>query len=423
MSRKKLFTKLGAIALTASMLFAMSAPAFAATTYTPVAGRTFNFSKYLIMSKDTQTPAVSFAFSIAPGTAIAAGAKNMEVLAGVGTPTVSAAAFTLGQQTKTSAGDTDIDVKRTAAERVSGATDGVQLDANEKFATSTATVDFSGVTFNEPGIYRYIITETASEANAAKGIVNDTDVDRVLDVYVTDKGDGTLEVSQYVMHTNVSDPVLGPDNGSNDATPLGDKTDGFTNEYNTIDLAVKKEVSGNQASRDKWFEFTIKLTGAADDASYTVCIADDGVADNVDGNADSQSGSTAATRESNRGKSNPTTVTGAAFKAGQKFYLQHGQSVVVRGLAPDVTYEVTEDAEDYKSTPKVVSGYTDETSGTMGTIAGDDGVVMTSYKNTRGGVIPTGVAMSIGAGLVVVGFGAAGTALFMRKRKEDDDEE
>ena len=59
----------------------------------------------------------------------------------------------------------------------------------------------------------------------------------------------------------------------------------------------------------------------------------------------------------------------------------------------------------------------------MGTIAGDDGVVMTSYKNTRGGVIPTGVAMSIGAGLVVVGFGAAGTALFMRKRKEDDDEE
>ena len=41
------------------------------------------------------------------------------------------------------------------------------------------------------------------------------------------------------------------------------------------------------------------------------------------------------------------------IKAGQKFYLQHGQSVVIRGLAPNASYTVTENAEDYASSATI----------------------------------------------------------------------
>ena len=36
-----------------------------------------------------------------------------------------------------------------------------ESDTDESYASKTMTVDFSGVTFKEPGIYRWIITETA----------------------------------------------------------------------------------------------------------------------------------------------------------------------------------------------------------------------------------------------------------------------
>ena len=79
--------------------------------------------------------------------------------------------------------------------------------------------------------------------------------------------------------------------------------------------------------------------------SMLFSIADDNDANTIDGNADATSGTTAATRASNQGKTNPTEVTGAQLKAGVKFYLQHGQSIAIRGIAPNATYTVTEDAE------------------------------------------------------------------------------
>ena len=67
--------------------------------------------------------------------------------------------------------------------------------------------------------------------------------------------------------------------GSNDVMsegePLDDKTDGFTNEYKSKDLVFKKEVVGNQASRDKYFEFTLKLENVGNENTFTVSIADD----------------------------------------------------------------------------------------------------------------------------------------------------
>ena len=237
-----------------------------------------------------------------------------------------------------------------------------------------------------------------------------------------------LVVSAYVLHTNDDDVVINNTMGSADVATAGaaltDKTDGFTNEYNSKDLVFKKEVTGNQASRDKYFEFTATAANVNDADVFTVSLADDNDANTTDGNADATSGTTVATRASNRSKTNPTSVTGAQLKAGVKFYLQHGQSIAIRGFAPNATYTVTEDEEDYKKTPSVVAEHTDPTTGVIGTVAGTNKVVKTSFQNQRDGIIPTGILLTVTPFAALTLFGGIGAAtIVMKGRKKEEEEE
>ena len=378
------------------------------------------------MDAGDNVPNVTFSFTVAPGNARAASDNTMQVLAGVGTPTVPDVTFSSSDTTATTAG-TNIDVARQASDRATGltATTGVELERGEKYATKQATVDFSSVKFTEPGIYRYIITETPSKEHEAAGIMHDNDTDRVLDVYVTDNN-GSLVVSGYVLHKNDADVANNATKGSGDVTSTGtaldDKTDGFTNEYNSKDLVFKKEVTGNQASHDKYFEFTVTVTDLTDADTFTVSLANDNDTNTTDGNADATSGSNDATIPANQNKTNPTSVTGAALKNGVKFYLQHGQSIAIRGLAPNANYTVTENAEDYNSTPKAVTDYTDNTSGVIGKEAGTKKAVMTSYQNQRDGAIPTGILTVIAPAVAVIllaGIGLTVVLVSKRRRAED----
>lgn len=412
----------GSMGLAAILIIATAVPTLAANTITPVAGTSCNFNKYLIMDAGDTVPNATFSFTVAPGNPRSADTSQnsvMEVLAGIGTPTIADVTFAPTDTTATSAG-TNIDVARTNADRGGTAGDTVQLDAGEKYATKQATVSFSGITFPETGIYRYIITETASAAHSAAGIIHDTDIDRVLDVYVTDDGSGTLKISGYVLHTEDEDVVIntttmGSQDVATSGAALADKTDGFTNEYTTKDLKVEKEVAGNQASRDKWFEFTVTMAAGSVNAtdSFAVSIADDSNANTNDGNADETSGTTAATIAANRGKTNPPTVTGKQLLDGQKFYLQHGQSVVIRGLPLNASYTVTENAEDYKSTVKS----DDTNSGVIETVAGTNKMATAGFTNTRAGIIPTGIFLYAGIGIVLVVFAVLVFALTHKNRK------
>lgn len=409
--------------LSSGMLLPMGS-AFAAMNYTPVAGTSCTFSKYLIVEAGADVPNVTFSYTIAPGTAQSydVSGEKVEVLAGVGSPTATSTTFANGDAVKTAAGQ-DIDVQRAASARKNGDTaeTGVQFETakGEKYATKTSTIDFSSVNFPEPGIYRYIVSETASATDEAAGLMHDTDTDRVLDVYVTDDGDGNLVVSGYVMHTDDDTVAMGASYGSADVATAGaaldDKTDGFTNEFKTSDLQFAKAVTGNQASRDKYFEFTVTATNVNDEDVFNVSIADDNNENTLDGNADATSGAqkNGGTIAANAGKTNPATVTGAQLKAGQKFYLQHGQNIVIHGLPINAGYTVAENAEDYKSTPAGVTGFADATTGTM---TSDK---KTSFLNTRDGIIPTGVLFPIVGGIAIAGAAGAGV-LANRRRKEEE---
>lgn len=421
---------LGAIALASAMTMSMGTPVFALqrdNVYSTEIGgtKTTTFDKYLVMDKQAEVPNASFTYAVTAGTAKAydVAGKKFAVLAGVDADKVTMA----GVGTKTAntitykQGDATLNDENELVKDYYKETD--------KYAKKTATLDFSACRFTEPGIYRYIVTESGTN----QAVTNDADATRVVDVYVNDDSNeetdvGTdpslygykLKIAGYVLHSNADDAPdvsLGENHGSA-GSYVATKSQGFTNSYDTSDILIEKKVSGNQASRDKYFEFTVKITDAVPGTVYDVDLS----------YADVTTQSNAATITANEGKTNPATLTvGADGTVTQKFYLAHNQSIVIQGVAKDSKYKVTENAEDYKSTSfdaieadadnRVSEGSADATSGT---VASKD--IYTGYLNTRDGVIPTGVIMTVAPFAAVTLLGGAGAVTMVMKKKKSEEE-
>lgn len=402
--KKKTIAKTGATMLTMAMLLNGTTVLAAGSNYGSQIGgtKTTTFDKYLVMDKQANVPNVSFTYGVTAGKAkdYDVNGKKVQILAGVDADKVTMAGV------GTEAANTIKYAPEDAVDQDANALVKNYDSTTEKYAKKTATLDFSECNFTEPGIYRYIITESGKN----QAVTNDKDATRVVDVYVNDASgtdDKKLTIAGYVLHSSDSDITAGDDFGSDGTNPEG-KSQGFTNEYDTSDLTFKKEVSGNQASHDKYFEFTVKITDAVPGTVYNVNLL----------NADQTSQSNAATIQENTGKTNPQNLT--VDKDGtvtQKFYLQHGQEITIQGIAKGSKYSVTENAEDYKSTEAGVADYKAPVNGTI-----ESADLKTSYLNTRNGVIPTGVIMTVAPFAAVTLLGAAGMVTIKMKKREDDEE-
>ena len=366
MRLNKLVKRIFAVGMAVSLMMANAGVSFADYS---VNGEKTNLDKYLIMGKDANVPNVEFAYTIAPGTAIAAGTDTLAVLAGPTGATIGTAKFTAGQTT--------YDTVQTG--------DTVTLPNNKKYAKSPVEVDLSNVTFTEPGVYRYIITEKETEM---AGITYDTEKTRTLDVYVEDnstEAEGTttlgLKVAGYVLHKGTDAPKA-------DGTDPEGKKSGFENSYETHNLTFSKSVSGNQASRTKAFTFTLKIEDAVDGTVFSV---------KVNGAA----------------SDNLVIENGSVEKT---YSLKHGDSVEVDGLAPKTSYTISEAAEDY--TPSYVidkGGATDGNNTGKQAISNAD--VTVAFTNTREGTIPTGVILDSAPFILIIGLAAA-ALIFTAARKK-----
>ena len=423
--KKKTIAKTGATMLTMAMLLnGTTVFAAAGTNYgaTIEGTKTTTFEKYLLMDTQANVPNAKFTYAVTAGNAKAydVSGKKFQVLAGVDAEKITMAGVGDG------AGANEIVFKQGDGSDTHDTTKDAyvkDLATGKKYALKTATLDLSTVQFTEPGVYRYIITESGRN----QAITNDADLTRVLDVYVNDASttdtDGNLikklTIAGYVLHSNTDDApdvAAGESFGSTGAY-VATKSQGFTNSYDTSDLTLRKQVTGNQASHDKYFEFTLDIEGAQPNTKYNVDIS----------GAEATSGTNDATINTNAGKANVTSITtDDDGKATQKFYLQHGQQVTVQGIAKDTKYAVTENTEDYKSTANtavasVVEIKADTDSAEVnGTIASKD--LTTGYLNTRSGVIPTGVIMAVAPFAAVTLLGAVGMVTIKMRKKEDDEE-
>ncbi len=355
MNKKKILS----LVLAAIMTVAMAVPAFAATGYTGKLGGTteFTMTKYLFMDKDAQAlPTVTFTFTVAPGEADPE--KGIEAGPETGLIKSITAEF--------SKDDVPVNYGDPTAQGVPGLTD------SQKFVKKDVTIDFKDVEFDEPGIYRYKITETASEEEY---IDDDTAAVKTLDVYINNNN-GSLEVGGFVLD-NKGDSV---------------KSKGYVNTYLTYSLTFENDVTGNQASNNQYFKYTVNLTGTVD-GDYKVNLTG-AETNNVDGD-----------------KTNPATITVKSGSGTADFYMKNGQTIIIEELPKGTSYTVTQET---------VEGYNNTEPTKTGTISND---VVLTFTNTKEGTVPTGVMLVVAPFAAIMAIGGVGAYAIMRKKNKDEDED
>ncbi len=414
MRKRNFLAVLASCAVMASM-FSVTANAANYADENQAAGGNTTFTKYLVLDAEANVPNATFKYTIAAGTAIDGTADNMQVYAGkfavngkgeVTAPVVSDVTFTAGNSTTDGADG-----------------DGITNDASKKYASQTINADFTGVKFDEPGVYRYIVTE---DLNESQGVAVAGSIAKTLDVFVEDGGTGTLSVKSYVLYNTVINTApeknTTVDKNADKTAKDGKKTDGFVNTYDTNDLTLSKTVTGNQGSKDKYFKFEVTVKNAVAGTVYDVDLT----------NADGTVAENSATNADYIGKTNPTSITADdEGKATATFYLQNGQSIKILGLAEGTAYEIEETPEDYVPTA-VITGDTERTADNSDVALLDNKVFDTeltedttvAFTNDRQGAIPTGVILSVAAP-VAIGVAVLGgiVFLFVRNKKRDTEEE
>ena len=348
-------TKLAAILMAAVLTAAMAIPAFAAdddassTSTTEAATATgtatgdaitsMTFSKTVDADANTYQPKETFKFAVA-GASVTEGEKYNDavVSAGTGTGTITASDVV-----------TDSTLK------------GKQI--------YTSTLSFSGLSFTQPGVYKYTVTETAG---TNKDMTYDSST-RNLYVYVRWNADQTA--------TEIYGAAM-----SKDSTTTNKSAD-FKNEYKKSnktdefqDLIIQKTVTGAQGDTSKLFNFTLTITSGSNRKYYMVSTTANGSAEQLE--------------------------SGAAYK----FQLKHGESIKIENLSANDTYTITETEsgkEGYTTTGEVKTAKNMATTETTETIT-----------NKKDAVTPTGIFMSYGPYIAMIAAAAVLAFVFLRKREE-----
>ncbi len=316
---------------------------------------TVTIKKAITASENVKVPNTSFTFTVDEGTEVAATENSPAIYAGV-----------------------------EGAVYFDGVANTITFSPADTVFTKETQLSVDTSKFTAPGIYRYVVEETAGSYD---GMTYDTS-EHTLDVYVTNGADGSYNFA-YIF----------------DGKAYGDaegKTDGtITNTYTTHKVTVGKTVEGNQGNTDKDFSFTVTVNGAEGE-QYTLIKEND--------------------------TEHPITLTSGTP---QPVSLKDGQTFVIYGLSENDTYTVEE--TDYSSEGYVTSydsAYVEgdkrtdkdvESGNSISSVKignDDDSVMFYNYKDAS---TPTGIMMDIAPYAVLVVIAAAGCFIFLRKRHAKED--
>lgn len=417
MKKTTLKTRLWALAATLLLLVSLLAmPVSAANT--PATGTTTTFNKYLVFDKNANVPNVTFTFTIEAGAAVDASTENGNRAIYSGTDAARTTGLPVLKVDST--GKNQSATVTFAPTDTAGAKEGKPGDnsaADYKHATKSITVDFSRVTYNTPGIYRYKITETAS---TAPGITDDDQLVRTLDVYVkySDETAQTLTVDNYVLYEGIpttDDQFAQAGHAGQAATDT--KSDGYVNEYTTYDLTLAKTVTGNQGDRDKFFKFTVTISNAVPGTVYDVTIpTTDAPTQN-----DLEQGDSIDNVNLDKltvGSAQAPETTGSVTAT---YYIKHNQSIVIQGLTSDTAYTITEtdySTDGYTTTYAIDSGSavtSNATPSENNTMNSSDHTV--TFTNTKNGTVPTGILLETAPYLILGAVVVAGLVVLFATRR------
>lgn len=271
---------------------------------------------------------------------------------------------------------------------VSGFTDGETIDISGiNFAAQSNNANFGTITFSAPGIYTYKVTESASTNTNLTKATNHYTV-QVTVVYATVNN---VPTTNLVATTVI---VPGDDITVTDGVVAGKvDTCTFDNSYdssNTSSVAITKTVNGNTGDAEKYFKFTIDLTGVT--GQYAI----------------SYSGTANGTHYSATTNPQPvlTTAAGTDHTSSTTIWLKHGQTATVTGLPKTATYTTAE--------VNVPAGYTSVATGAQtGTLTNSAAV---TYTNTSNIPVPTAFVMNNWPYIALGIFAIAAIAIVLKKK-------
>ena len=294
----------------------------------------------------------------------------------------------------------------------------------EYYNDSALVTAINALVFDRPGIYYWKITKSSSAPTVPElsnyNYDSSNDDGTALLIRVDDDGTGILV------------PTIGIVKTDNSGKPTIDtKIDTYVDKYPVKPgtITLQKTVTGNQGEKDRYFEFTVELTGMAGFTGTTLTL------DVTDGNsvasvAAAKYGEFTGTKDNTQA----ITVDGSG-NATATFWLKHDEKVEISGI-PNVTG--TTGGASYKITETSVTGYT-----TKYKVTGGNTVTETEANNTDTRILqkavgdtvtftnnkestpPTGILLSVGApvaGLAVAGALIGVTVAGKRKRESEDAE-
>ena len=352
-------------------------------------------------------PSITYSYSIAsPGEA----SKTITDSNNVSVGTVAGpAGATITSSITWDAGTTDDQMKTATAG-----------EANYK----TITADFSGVTFPAAGVYRYVITETATYTNT--GVVDGGDHTRYLDVYVKNSTtEGKYEIYGYACFKYNNNIDGRSDAATSDTVTKAVKTEGFvansntadnhtTDKYYTYNLTVGKTLSGDAGMNSHQFPFGIAFTGS-----------ETGVLPIISGDA--------GTKPTWNAKGTMSSFNCTADEAA-KLKIANGQTVTITGIPVGTSVVINEKNDVTGTTYKSASSGADTNAGDISIATGitsNDAKVnaqtagsvadkTVTFTNTLELISPTGVVLRIAPYALMLAAGIAFLFISVRRRNAAD---
>ena len=441
----KKYTKIGAVILAVVMLLALSVTAFAAdelsdgkfgnggTSATKSATEAVNIQKALLpVNPENSTinaPTITYTYAVSAGAA----SKDITDTDDVNAQT-KAGILTGLKVTGSANGTANSPVTYSSGDSVSntiGWTTASQLTANTA-SIQNLELDFSGVEFGAAGVYRYVITESATYAGTGVTETDGTHT-RFLDVYVKDgtsTGAGAWDVYGYACcYANNDDIDAGTNISTNNIANIA-KTNGFvagtdnsgnaiaSDKYYTYNVTISKTLTGDAANNSHKFPFTVTFTNA-------------GITANVDiiGTA---TGTATAADVAAGGLSSEVTVNPAIANGGTAVYtgIPVGTTVTVKEQndvvgttytsAGAITTKETGDTE-AASAPITYNQYSNTAEiGSTAVNTAATGNKTVAFTNTFELISPTGVVVRVAPYALLLGCGIALLMVTRRKRAEDE---
>lgn len=368
MKKTRIAKTLTAAALSAAMVMSMGGmTAFAADV--PV-----QFTTKLNVDADASVPAVSFQYNIAP---CEADDINTGETVEIGRPGLKISNVVFNHNS--------------------------ELDGNAVTGTATVEVEDPEKTvsdvFAQPGIYRYVITESIDNQNVFKQDItsNEDSNTKYLDIFVKTVGEGR-EIYHSRMFNNKSDVVA--------EDPQKDDT--FESTYATNELVLTKHVTGDMGDTSRLFTFDVTVTAPVNTTvKYTKV-----------------------------GESETTytfTGTGAETAVTHTFedvQLSDSQSFTIKGIPTNATFGVAEDDinEGYNTSYVVNDNWEVPGKLTSGLFFETEDIEKKTEANTVDFVnnrtieeIPpvTGIILNFAPYILLVAFAGVFAVLFLRKRREE----